>query len=92
MLSLLLLLTYNLRLALVALLTVPFQVIYLLWLAPKLQQNTRETRRKEGEMQSALLGNLEGLWTLKTLADGSQAKYTEPELLDFLRQAKPAPL
>jgi histidyl-tRNA synthetase len=26
----------------------------------------------------------EGLWTLKTLADGSQQKLTEPQLLDFL--------
>jgi histidyl-tRNA synthetase len=26
----------------------------------------------------------EGSWTLKTLADGSQQKFTEPELLDFL--------
>jgi len=27
----------------------------------------------------------EGSWTLKTLADGSQQKFTEPELLDFLK-------
>jgi len=30
----------------------------------------------------------EGSWTLKTLADGTQQKFTEPELLEFLRQAK----
>src|SRR6202795_1249584 len=30
----------------------------------------------------------EGLWTLKTLADGSQAKYTEPDLLEYLRKQK----
>ncbi len=30
----------------------------------------------------------EGSWTLKTLADGSQQKFTEPELLDFLRRNK----
>jgi histidyl-tRNA synthetase len=30
----------------------------------------------------------EGLWTLKTLADGSQAKYTEPDLLEHLRKQK----
>jgi len=30
----------------------------------------------------------EGSWTLKTLADGSQQKVTEPELLDFLRRNK----
>jgi histidyl-tRNA synthetase len=28
----------------------------------------------------------EGLWTLKTLADGTQAKFTEPQLLEFLRK------
>jgi len=36
-----------------------------------------------------ILGNnevSEGLWTLKTLADGSQQKLTEPQLLDFLRK------
>jgi len=31
----------------------------------------------------------EGLWTLKTLADGSQQKLTEPDLLQFLREQKP---
>ena len=30
----------------------------------------------------------EGSWTLKTLADGTQQKFTEPELLDFLRKQK----
>ena len=30
----------------------------------------------------------EGLWTLKTLADGSQAKFTEPDLLEHLRKQK----
>jgi histidyl-tRNA synthetase len=30
----------------------------------------------------------EGFWTLKTLADGSQAKYTEPDLLEHLRKQK----
>jgi histidyl-tRNA synthetase len=28
----------------------------------------------------------EGLWTVKTLADGSQQKFTEPELFDFLKR------
>ena len=31
-----------------------------------------------------------GEWTLKTLADGSQKKYTESELLEYLREAKQA--
>jgi histidyl-tRNA synthetase len=30
----------------------------------------------------------EGFWTLKTLADGSQQKLTEPALLDFLLRAR----
>jgi len=29
----------------------------------------------------------EGSWTLKTLADGSQQKFSEPELLDFLKRS-----
>ena len=29
----------------------------------------------------------EGLWTLKTLADGSQTKYTEADLLEYLRKS-----
>jgi histidyl-tRNA synthetase len=29
----------------------------------------------------------EGLWTLKTLADGSQAKFTEQDLLEYLRKS-----
>ncbi len=84
-LSLFLLLTYNPKLALVALITVPFQIIYLLWLSPKLQLNTRETRRKEGQMESALLGSLEGLWTLKTF--GSQTwgiQKVEKQIDDYL--------
>jgi len=30
----------------------------------------------------------EGSWALKTLADGSQQKFTEPELLDFLKRSR----
>jgi histidyl-tRNA synthetase len=30
----------------------------------------------------------EGSWTLKTLADGSQQRFTEPELLDFLKRSR----
>jgi ABC-type bacteriocin/lantibiotic exporter with double-glycine peptidase domain len=85
-LSLVLLLTYNFKLALVALLSVPFQVLYLLWLAPKLQLNTGETRRKEGQMQSALLGSLEGLWTLKTFgAQNWASKKVEQQIDDYLK-------
>jgi histidyl-tRNA synthetase len=44
-----------------------------------------------GARHALILGDdevAEGAWTLKTLADGSQAKYTEPELLEHLRHAK----
>ena len=30
----------------------------------------------------------EGSWTLKTLADGSQRKFTEPQLVEFLRRGR----
>jgi ABC-type bacteriocin/lantibiotic exporter with double-glycine peptidase domain len=64
--SLGLLVLYNPKLALASLITVPFQVAYLFWLSPQLRNNSRAIRRKEGEVQSAILGSLEGLWTLKT--------------------------
>jgi histidyl-tRNA synthetase len=44
---------------------------------------------KLGAKHALILGDnevSEGLWTLKTLADGSQAKYTESDLLDHLRK------
>ena len=47
---------------------------------------------KLGAKYALILGDnevSEGLWTLKTLADGSQAKYTEPDLLEHLRKQKP---
>jgi len=43
---------------------------------------------KLGARYALILGDdevSEGLWTLKTLADGSQQKLTEPQLLEFLR-------
>ena len=42
---------------------------------------------KLGAKYALILGDnevSEGLWTLKTLADGSQAKYSEPDLLEHL--------
>jgi histidyl-tRNA synthetase len=45
---------------------------------------------KLGSRFALILGDDEvssGEWTLKTLADGSQAKYTENDLLDYLREA-----
>jgi len=44
---------------------------------------------KLGAKYALILGDnevAEGLWTLKTLADGSQAKFTEPDLLEHLRK------
>ncbi|MGB7848315.1 MAG: histidine--tRNA ligase [Candidatus Acidiferrum sp.] len=46
---------------------------------------------KLGSRYALILGEDEvgsGQWTLKTLADGSQAKYSESELLEFLRKTK----
>jgi histidyl-tRNA synthetase len=46
---------------------------------------------KLGAKHALILGDnevSEGLWTLKTLADGTQQKLTEPDLLQFLRQQK----
>ena len=45
---------------------------------------------KLGAKYALILGDnevSEGVWTLKTLADGSQQKLTEPQLLDFLRKS-----
>jgi len=46
---------------------------------------------KLGAKYALILGDnevSEGLWTLKTLADGSQVKYTEPDLLEYLRKQR----
>jgi histidyl-tRNA synthetase len=46
---------------------------------------------KLGARYALILGEDEvtsGEWTLKTLADGSQNKYTESELLEYLRETK----
>ncbi len=45
---------------------------------------------KLGAKHALILGDnevSEGLWTLKTLADGSQEKYTEADLLEYLRKS-----
>jgi len=44
---------------------------------------------KLGAKYALILGDnevSEGLWTLKTLADGAQAKFTEPDLLEHLKK------
>ncbi len=46
---------------------------------------------KLGAKYALILGDnevSEGLWTLKTLADGSQVRYTEPDLLEHLRKQR----
>jgi histidyl-tRNA synthetase len=48
---------------------------------------------KLGSRYALILGEDEvssGEWTLKTLADGSQKKYTENDLLEFLRESTQA--
>jgi len=48
---------------------------------------------KLGAKYALILGDnevAEGLWTLKTLADGSQGKLTESDLLEFLRKGHAA--
>jgi histidyl-tRNA synthetase len=53
-----------------------------------------ERASKLGSRYALILGDnevAEGLWTLKTLADGSQQKLTEPDLLAFLRKQKSDP-
>jgi histidyl-tRNA synthetase len=48
---------------------------------------------KLGSRYALILGEDEvtsGDWTLKTLADGSQKKYTESDLLEYLRETKSA--
>jgi histidyl-tRNA synthetase len=50
---------------------------------------------KLGSRYALILGEDEvasGQWTVKTLADGSQAKYAEGELVEFLRKACSSPL
>jgi len=50
---------------------------------------------KLGSRYALILGEDEvasGQWTLKTLADGSQAKYTEAALLEFLKKPCSSPL
>ena len=51
-----------------------------------------ERADKLGSRYALILGDnevSEGSWTLKTLADGTQQKLTEPELLEYLRKQKP---
>jgi len=58
---------------------------------PSSKNSARPSRRasKLGAHYALILGDnevAEGTWTLKTLADGTQQKFTEPHLLDFLKK------
>lgn len=66
-LSFALLFTYNPKLAWVALLVVPIHLVYLLWLALRLRENSRQSLRKGAEVDSYVLGSLEGVTALKAL-------------------------
>jgi len=50
-----------------------------------------ERADKLGSRYALILGDnevSEGSWTLKTLADGTQQRFTEPELLEFLKSVR----
>jgi histidyl-tRNA synthetase len=50
-----------------------------------------ERADKLGSRYALILGDnevSEGSWTLKTLSDGTQQKFTEPELMEYLREQK----
>ncbi len=63
--SVILLITYNPMLALVASVNIPLQLAYLFILSPMLRENSRRGLKKSGEVQSFLIGSLEGLSTIK---------------------------
>ncbi len=65
MISVVLLITYNPTLALVASVNIPLQLAYLFILSPMLRENSRRGLKKSGEVQSFLIGSLEGLSTIK---------------------------
>jgi ABC-type bacteriocin/lantibiotic exporter with double-glycine peptidase domain len=67
-LSTILLVLYNPKLALVASINIPLQMAYLFILSPQLRQNSRKATKKSSDVQSFLLGSLEGIPTLKALS------------------------
>ncbi len=86
-LSTVLLVMYNPSLALVASINIPLQLLYLLILAPQLRENSRRAMKKSGEVQSFVLGSLEGLSTVKALrAEGwalERGRQQVSGLMDF---------
>ena len=63
--SIILLITYNPMLALVGGINIPLQLAYLFILSPMLRENSKRSLKKSGEVQSFLIGSLEGLSTIK---------------------------
>jgi len=61
---------------------------------PPVEQKVGKALERASKLNSRyalLLGDnevAEGSWTLKTLADGSQQKFTEPELFEFLKHRR----
>ncbi|WP_241191084.1 peptidase domain-containing ABC transporter [Deinococcus psychrotolerans] len=56
---------YNVQLALVASVALILDVAYLLLVAPKLRETSRKMMKKAGELDSFMIGNLEGISALK---------------------------
>lgn len=67
LLSFAVLFVYNPNLALVALLVIPIHLLYLALLVPHLRENNRQQLAKGAQVNSFVLGSLEGFATLKAL-------------------------
>jgi ABC-type bacteriocin/lantibiotic exporter with double-glycine peptidase domain len=85
--SAIMLMMYNPSLALVASINIPLQLLYLLILAPQLRENSRRALKKSSQVQSFVLGSLEGLSTVKALRAESwaqeRARMQVGSLMDF---------
>lgn len=68
-----LLMMYNIKLALVASLSLILDIIYVTFISPKLRANSRVVLSKSGQLSSFLIGNLEGISALKAFNGESWA-------------------
>ncbi|ANE44996.1 ABC transporter [Deinococcus puniceus] len=59
---------YNIQLALVASLSLILDIIYVFAIAPRLRDNSRKVLKKSGELNSFLIGNLEGISAIKAFS------------------------
>ncbi|WP_135230758.1 peptidase domain-containing ABC transporter [Deinococcus fonticola] len=66
--SLSLLLFYNIQLALVASLSLILNILYVLVISPRLRDNSRKVLKKSGELNSFMIGSLEGISALKAFS------------------------